>query len=1024
MSINKITTVFCVLLALGSLSWGATRSVPVGYLTIQDAIDASSPDGDIIVVSAGTYYENIDFNGKNITLRSTDPDDWDVVESTIIDGGGNGSVVTFSGTESVECVLSGFTICHGKAEKAESPDMEGNLHVGYTKTNCGGGISGGSEGVLGGSEMGEYHTEATIENCIIRDNTAAVYGGGIWGCGGRIENCKILDNMAKYYDPDVVATYGRGGGLSQCGRVENYYTPSVSPKIINCIISQNKAVVSGGGVFDIDLMEFCEITDNQIVDESPSLYYIHDKVGAGAHTGGRIRDSIISGNTIQPCSWSSPLGLGIYSIGGGVCGVIDFTGFHNSVLYLERCTVSSNSAGASGQDQEAGHVGGGVANVHAIINCTISDNEAAHDGGGLYSCQYVYRSVISGNSAGRYGGGVYSSDTCLINCTVVGNKAGPRFLTGLNFPPETHGGGVFLQSGGYIYILNNIVWNNCDFSYVDDMGTIAHCTSDIEIPAYAYLGCLSQNCFSEATGDNISITPPFIDAGGWLINEWEWTEGDYHLTENTMFVDKGIPAEFVPTLTVTYLTFPEDVPFDLDGNPISIRYYKSGPEMDYYNDLGAYELCSDSELYLQLDETSGQIMTDSSVFHRNGDLYGTPSWSSSGIINGCLSLDGIDDYGVISGYKGVTGGASRTCSAWVKTSGPVTANANMVVVEWGTYNVSGQQWILGVYSSGEFGAYLYGAAQNSVAKINDGQWHHIAAVLENDGSPTVGEIKLYLDGQLQTQTSGWGPSQIINTPEVHDVTVGACYFGATPIAFFNGLIDDVQVYSRALSSSEIAESALFGKQLHLQLDETSGQVMTDSSAFHRNGDLYGTPSWSSSGIINGCLSLDGTDDYGVIPGYKGVTGGASRTCAAWVKTSGPVTANANMVVVEWGTYNVSGQQWILGVYSSGEFGAYLYGAAQNSVAKINDGQWHHIAAVLENDGSPTVGEIKLYLDGQQIPTSGSGLSQIINTPEVHDVTVGACYFGATPIGFFNGLIDDVQVYSRALSSNEIAAFVP
>ncbi len=55
------------------------------FASIQEAIDASV-DGDEIIVHPGTYYENVRFNGKNITLRSEDPTDWGAVEKTIIDG--------------------------------------------------------------------------------------------------------------------------------------------------------------------------------------------------------------------------------------------------------------------------------------------------------------------------------------------------------------------------------------------------------------------------------------------------------------------------------------------------------------------------------------------------------------------------------------------------------------------------------------------------------------------------------------------------------------------------------------------------------------------------------------------------------------------------------------------------------------------------------------------------------------------------------------------------------------------------
>jgi hypothetical protein len=108
---TALLTLILVLLA-GALAPASTYQIPSQYPTIQAAIDDAN-NGDTVIVSPGTYLENINFNGKNIILTSTNPDDSEIVAATIIDGDSQGSVVTFSDGETSEAVLTGFTITGG-----------------------------------------------------------------------------------------------------------------------------------------------------------------------------------------------------------------------------------------------------------------------------------------------------------------------------------------------------------------------------------------------------------------------------------------------------------------------------------------------------------------------------------------------------------------------------------------------------------------------------------------------------------------------------------------------------------------------------------------------------------------------------------------------------------------------------------------------------------------------------------------------------------------------------------------------
>ncbi len=210
-------------------SAGEEILVPEDYATIQEAIDAASP-GDVVIVDPGTYQENINFHGKDITLRSTDPDDSSVVESTVIDGGELDTVVTFEGGESREAILEGFTITNGESDEGggililsfaarTSPTVRNNVITGNHAEGHGGGImvdtssglieantiENNSAGDTGGGISTGLDASVEITDNVIRNNSAEWFGGGIRAVGKpSIDNNEIVDNSAPY----------GGGGIS------------------------------------------------------------------------------------------------------------------------------------------------------------------------------------------------------------------------------------------------------------------------------------------------------------------------------------------------------------------------------------------------------------------------------------------------------------------------------------------------------------------------------------------------------------------------------------------------------------------------------------------------------------------------------------------------------------------------------------------------------------------------------------------------------------------------------------------
>ena len=249
------------------------------YDTIQGAIDAST-SGDEIAVSPGTYYENINFLGRNITLRSNDPNNSSVVASTIIDGGGSGSVVTFENGETVQAVLSGFTIQNGNALygggiyfDGSSATLNNNNITDNTANSCGGGI------------YMEIYCSPTITGNNIINNTAVESGGGIYFfhyCSPIISNNVIHNNTAPI----------GGGGIIAC----SHCSPTITGNTITGNTSRGDYADGEGGGIMIYADSSGVITGNTITGNLAT--YEGAGINVERNSSPTISDNIISDNTI------------------------------------------------------------------------------------------------------------------------------------------------------------------------------------------------------------------------------------------------------------------------------------------------------------------------------------------------------------------------------------------------------------------------------------------------------------------------------------------------------------------------------------------------------------------------------------------------------------------------------------------------------------------------------------------------------------------------------------------------------
>ena len=360
MKVIRVILIGIIFILLPVIANTTIINVPADQPTVQQGIDVSV-NSDTVLVQPGTYFENINYNGKNIVVASLflTTQDTTYIYQTVIDGNSSGSVVTFENGEVSTTVLCGFTITNGM----------------MTSTMGGGG------GITCWN-----NTNPNLYNLIIIENYAH-YGGGIYCSNSSplIHDLTIINNAA----PGI----GGGGGIYLCDNSspdienviikENYsnhvgggiYCYSSNPSLINVTISENFAD-KGGGIYCVNSNL---LLTNALIENNTA------SGGLGSEGGGIFCDAsnpIITSATIsENTTWGS---------GGGICC------FNNSNPILLNCILwndstqeisfyefgSTNTITISYSDIQGGEAGIVVTNNNGTVNWL----EGNIDANPLFAC--------------------------------------------------------------------------------------------------------------------------------------------------------------------------------------------------------------------------------------------------------------------------------------------------------------------------------------------------------------------------------------------------------------------------------------------------------------------------------------------------------------------------------------------------------------------------------------------------------------------------------------------------------------
>jgi predicted outer membrane repeat protein len=434
--------------------------VPSAHATIQAGINAATP-GDTVQVAPGTYTgasnRNLDFNGKNILLRSSAG-----ALTTIIDCQGAARGFRFHSGETALAVVQGFMIRNGNA----GGDIGGGMSIenaSPTVRNCvftsNQAINGGHVAIMDASPLfsaclfgdgsainggGAVHAEGASSpsflNCALGQNTAPFGGGLHFGgsaCSATLTGCTFTANSSVSYGAGLWA-HGSALTMKRCTWSENtakrgaglYCVEGASAALDSCSFTMNTAGESGGGAFfDNPLsvsVTHTDFTGNRAVTVA------NQNRGGGLYCNGTdaflMADCTFTNNTV--------VGTGNDGGGGGA--------FYRSgpPVDVVRCTFSGNSAG---------YGGGAVMYDARLQDCEFTDNTAVRQGGGLSATlqSALIRCTFTRNHATWGGGASAQGEDSLVvqECTFGDNTA-------------TSTGGAFYRTGVWADITSSLFHGN------------------------------------------------------------------------------------------------------------------------------------------------------------------------------------------------------------------------------------------------------------------------------------------------------------------------------------------------------------------------------------------------------------------------------------------------------------------------------------------------------------------------------------------------------------------------------------
>jgi hypothetical protein len=396
----------------------------------------------------------------------------------------------------------------------------------------------------------------------------------------------------------------------------------------------------------------------------------------------------------------------------------------------------------------------------------------------------------------------------------------------------------------------------------------------------------------------------------------------------------------------------------------------------------------------------------------NGTVYGaTLTTDRFGIPNSAYSFNGTSAY--IETVNPLPDMQSASASCWISVAA-YPANGSYVFMDGDTDG--GHDFVVGLGGNTNIGNIAFATKDNieiwgNLSQPLTNTWFHVVAVADNNNNTNV--LKLWLNGQL-----------VATSPSLGNANVGyhsQLYIGCRAIyddSFFNGAIDDVRLYNRALSDSEVQQLYAYESAPSCVSPPAGlvswwlGQGNANDIAGANNGTLLNGATFAP-GKVGQAFSFDGLNDVVQIPSSPSLSfaSNAPMTVELWAYRTGSA-----------GTMHLIGKRNGCGAGGPPEvnyqmalnmpLGQGLSFGPGNGILAASGldmpmNTWTHLVGTF--DGS----NLRLYVNGSLVATHAGTLGFQNADP----LLIG----GSGDCPKFAGLIDEVSIYDRALTASEIVS---